>query len=277
MRTLQILLLLGSFLYRTKAEGSTSLPSTASPPPSCCLSKKVGDDWYELVEYENAKCKNGCIYERSESPGSRVCFASGYLEVMCGEGTGNTCPEPPVRYGDRQLSDNLVDVHDVLISLTNSKNNVKNDNLRKIWRKMKNRDDIIDVMCCAQGSFQYSSTCGNKKSCLNACSNRLGLHCGNFVANNYTWDLNRLSCFNSFCSDTALATFGPEETELEQEQVLPVTASSRGVFLPAFNLWYCPRKVRKWKKVDEYPECCFHKTVNDMFPRTCCHRWGVCP
>jgi len=60
-----------------------------SPSPSlndCCAIKTVGGVSYSLVDWEDTSdysCKNDCVYERDDQPGSRVCFANGPLPVEC--------------------------------------------------------------------------------------------------------------------------------------------------------------------------------------------------
>ena len=68
---------------------STSICSGAVPT-DCCKQKTVGDKSYYLVEMEDTSmynCLAPCVYKiEGDDEGKMFCFASGDLEVACGDG-----------------------------------------------------------------------------------------------------------------------------------------------------------------------------------------------
>merc|ERR1712142_17698 len=59
------------------------------PTEQCCKRKTVGGLVYSLVnevDTSGYNCKTNCLYEKDAAPGSRYCFASGDLPVVCGDG-----------------------------------------------------------------------------------------------------------------------------------------------------------------------------------------------
>merc|ERR1712215_488531 len=75
-------------------EGDTHAP--------CCTHKTVGGVPYLLVkegDTTNYNCLTNCMYVKEGSPGPLYCFATGDLEVECGDGSvttdmpGGNCPD----------------------------------------------------------------------------------------------------------------------------------------------------------------------------------------
>merc|ERR1712128_399451 len=69
--------------------------ATGQPVEKCCSSKTVGGVQYSLVS-EGAvplSCISDCIYQGSDDPTSRFCFARGNLPVTCEGSEGGPTSE----------------------------------------------------------------------------------------------------------------------------------------------------------------------------------------
>merc|ERR1739838_196523 len=80
--------------------------ATGQPVEKCCISKTVGGIQYSLVS-EGAvplSCISDCIYQGSDNPTARFCFARGNLPVTCEGSEGGPTSEGGIEGGSGGVS-----------------------------------------------------------------------------------------------------------------------------------------------------------------------------